>query len=92
MKRLFIPILIGSLASQCGALVQAQPWGWSPQDRAIDKYWRVQIKKARADCALKLGITNLPDSTIDLVARYGSDKANAFEDCVRDELGLGAWK
>jgi hypothetical protein len=47
MKPLFIPALIGSLASQCGALVQAQAWGWSPQDRAIDKYWRVQIKKAR---------------------------------------------
>lgn len=92
MKLLFIPVLVGFLASQWGAVVQAQAWGWSPRDTAIDKYWRVQTKKARVDCALKLGITDLPDSTIDLVARYGSDKANAFEDCVRDELGLGAWK
>jgi hypothetical protein len=92
MKRLFTPVLVGFLASQWGALVQAQGWGWSPRDTAIDKYWRAQIKKTRADCALKLGITNLPNSTIDLVARYGSDKANAFEDCVRDQLGLGAWK
>jgi hypothetical protein len=92
MTRLLIAIFIGSLASQWGALAHAQAWGWSPRDTAIDKYWRAQIRKARADCALKLGITNLPDRTIDLVARYGSDKANVFEDCVRDELGLGAWK
>ena len=92
MKLLFTPVLVGFLASQWGALVQAQGWGWSPRDTAIDKYLARADQKSALDCALKLGITNLPNSTIDLVARYGSDKANAFEDCVRDELGLGAWK
>ena len=92
MTRLFVAIFIASLAFHWGALTHAQAWGWSPRDWATDKYWRTQIRKARADCANKLGITNLPDSTIDLVARYGSDKANAFNDCVLDELGLGSWK
>jgi hypothetical protein len=92
MKRSFISILIVFVASQWGAPSYALPWGWSPEDRAIDKYWRAQIRKARGVCAQKLGIANLPDSTIDLVARYGSDKANAFEDCVQNELGLGPWK
>ena len=66
--------------------------GWLPQDRAIDKILARADQKARTDCVLKLGITNSPDSTIDLVARYGSDKANAFNDCVLNELGVGAWR
>jgi hypothetical protein len=92
MKRLFIPVFIGALVSQWGGLAKALPWGWSPKDRAIDRYWRAQIKKASGDCAQKLGIKNLPDNTIDLVARYDWEKSNAFNDCVRAELGIGAWE
>jgi len=65
----------------------AQPVGRAQaQDISLDAYVKTLIKKARAACARELDISRLPDNDIDLVARYGMDKANAFKDCVRHAL------
>lgn len=93
MKLLALAIAISALVSQWATSAHAQarklwPWEQWELDKQMDVYVRAQIKDARGDCARKLGITILPNNTIDLVARYGQDKANAFNDCVVDEMGL----
>ena len=52
---------------------------------------RQKIAKERADCATKLGMEGAAadaDNMSKLIARYGAEKAKAFNDCVIDESGV----
>jgi hypothetical protein len=72
------------------ALVAPATEGARAQVSEMEKYVREQMAKARVDCARTVAITRLPDNDIDFIARYGTEKWNAFKDCMRVEMHLDA--
>jgi hypothetical protein len=84
-------MLFFTLAFNVGNSVQSQETDFSPQVReqleAAIARQKARIEKESTSCANKLDIP-VPTNTEELVARYGLEKARAFNECMIDESGV----
>jgi hypothetical protein len=96
LKHLVVLMLISILASELCGSTHAQETDLSPrvkkQLEALLARQKAKIKKESADCAGNLNMPIVPNNTEELLARYGLDKAKAFNDCMIEEsVCFGRW-
>jgi len=89
---LSVPMLIAISAVMWGGSAHAQEAGLSAQVReqleAVLARQKAKIEKESTDCADKLDMPIVANTSEELRARYDLDKAKAFNACMIDESGV----